>query len=338
MPIKLEPWQTHPETIKYWGAVLKSIKMREWNDDSVLPREDSPPDVKRCPRCNNAGFILQVRRYNGQEVSREYVACDQADCPGRVKHLARARQETLAASEIPIEYAKMTFALWEKLKAKAPKKGADGKLVQSIDGKRDALGAAHMFYERREHDYAFTLNEAAAFEGLPPPVDAKEKELDKGARLNSIGFFGANGVGKTSLMAATGNALLADGRTVVYVRMSRFFLALRERMGERKQQYETAGNAEDEATVMKLYAEAPILMIDEFPLEATGWQKERGGELINERYSNGRPTIFTTNALQWDDLVPAWDHLVVDRLANMAHMLRMGGLPLRTTRSVVESR
>lgn len=295
--------RANPDARAYWGDVARSTGARQ--DAFEAAR-------LTCPTCDGLGYVRAGNLPPGHPKFGHLFACPDPACPV----LARLRQERYAKlctqSQIPDGYRDLSFENWRELYRDA----------EYIDGKRDALGAALMFVAARDSGYGFTLTDAALKVRLPPP------EYDLGPRC-SIAFYGPPGVGKTSLAVSVARALLDERRPVVYLQLKNFFDALKTTFKD---------NApEDENEVLQRYQQAPVLIIDEFGVDATEWQKGRAYDLVNYRYANRLPTIITTNYTV-EELIAAWGMQIGHRLQAMCHWIEVGGLELRQRNPMVKSR
>jgi len=107
--------------------------------------------------------------------------------------------------------------------------------------------------------------------------------VDKGLLLR-----GRHGVGKTHLAVAMLREIIATrgGRG--------YFYETRELLKLVRDTFATAG--ESELDVLRPVLEADILVLDDLGAEKTSeWVQETLGLVVNTRYSERRPTIFTTN-------------------------------------------
>jgi DNA replication protein DnaC len=105
-------------------------------------------------------------------------------------------------------------------------------------------------------------------------------------------FHGAHGVGKTHLATA----ILKD---VIRTRGARaYFYETRELLKLVRDTYNSSVD-ETEMDVLRPVLEADLLVLDDVGAEKTSeWVQETLGLVVNTRYSEGRPTILTTNL--WD--------------------------------------
>ena len=80
----------------------------------------------------------------------------------------------------------------------------------------------------------------------------------------------------------------------------------------------------------------PVLVLDEFNMtKVSDWRQEVMENVIRYRYGNNLPTVLTCNATR-DELEVQWGIRTVSVLFEMAHLIPMGGEPLRDYRQVVE--
>lgn len=298
-PITASLWKQSPEARAYWQTL---------ND---APAHQSAEETPACETCGGLGYV----RYDVPQTDARFgklQRCPNAQCP-TVRAQQKARYERLTRkSQIPAMYQQLTFAAWETLAKKR----------ERMTGKWDALGAALAFVDARDRNYMFTLADAAA------RVDLTVEAGTSRAARNSVVFSGANGVGKTSLAVSIAQELLVLGVPTVYVRLAEFFDAL-------KAQFNRAEG--DEAEVLAVYQEAPVLVIDEFAAQVTDWRRERAEQLVNYRYTHQLPTIITTNIAS-ADFPDVWGLILGHRVQAMAYWIVMGGIELRPRRASKESR
>lgn len=304
-------WKQNPDARAYWKSM---------QDAWALRQAQTPPveDVEICATCGGLGYVrYEVPKTH--ELFGKLQRCPNSGCPV-VRANQQARYERIASrSQIPAMYKELTFAAWDKLSKKP----------ERMTGKWDALGAALAFVDARENEFMFTLADAAQRVGLTV-------ETGSAVRRNSIVFSGDNGVGKTSLAVSIAQELIEIGVPVVYMRLAEFFDAIKERFS-RKTEYEYGGEATDEAEVLRLYQEAPVLVIDEFSAIATPWRRERAEQLVNLRYTHQKPTIITTN-IRSADFPDVWGLILGHRVQAMSHWISMSGAELRPRKPAKDSR
>jgi primosomal protein DnaI len=104
--------------------------------------------------------------------------------------------------------------------------------------------------------------------------------------LKGLYIWGPPGVGKTHLMLAVCNRLDDYGIPNLFVRADTIFDKLRMSVGAGK----------DMELVVEKYCTVPVLAIDEFAQErANDFTLDKMFRIINYRFSNKLPTLFTSN-------------------------------------------
>lgn len=105
---------------------------------------------------------------------------------------------------------------------------------------------------------------------------------------NGLFLIGGYGTGKTHLAAAIANQLLQTGTPVICMTMIDLLARIRETFDSRREG--------TEAQVMRLYADVPLLIIDDLGSEQpTEWGCTTIFSIINARYEAYMPTIVTSN-------------------------------------------
>lgn len=287
--------------------------------DIIANAEPYHEAIPHCEACDGLGYVradLPV----GHPRFGELFPCpgeNGRECPV-VAHQRRERYDKLnMAAQIPAGYQALTFDNWREL-AQYP---------EYMEGKQDAYGAALAFIAARDDGYRFSMDDAAEM------VDLDTPEIDTGKR-NSIVYYGAPGLGKTSLAVSIARYLLDNGEAVVYVQLTQFFDALKKTFAE--------DALEDEDDVLRRYQQAPVLVIDEFHVDAgkvgkTDWRRGRAYDLINYRYANQLPTVITTNYSD-AQIETAWGEPTAHRMEAMAHWIELTGMELRRREPVRRSR
>lgn len=129
---------------------------------------------------------------------------------------------------------------------------------------------------------------ADAFTELMLPIKDGSSVKPPRKERNGIFMIGGYGVGKTHLAAAIANQLIKGGTPVICMTMIDLLARIKET-------YDKAGGT-SEAQVMRLYAEVPLLIIDDLGSEQpTEWGSTTIFSIVNARYEGYMPTIVTTN-------------------------------------------
>lgn len=270
-------------------------------------------EVPACETCGGLGFVSTGAPL-GHPLFGQTIACTNPTCGALAEQRNRRYEKLCTLAQIPEEYAELSLDIWRQLFELEP---------QFCNGKLPAYGAILAFIEARNHGFYFTLDDAAQVVGIEVP------DFDAHRRC-SIALTGDFGVGKTAL-AVCGMRELLDvyQMHVVYLLMGEFFQGLHERF-EKKSEYEFGGDASDEAELIRTYQQAPILVIDEFPLKPgkSDWWEQQVYSLVNYRYVHHMPTIITTNFTP-DELTESWGGMIGHRLHTMCHWIEVGGLDMR---------
>lgn len=113
-------------------------------------------------------------------------------------------------------------------------------------------------------------------------IEPPEKER------NGLIIVGSYGTGKTHLVTAISNQLIAGGIPVICMTMIDLLARI-------KQTFDRSDKA-TEADIMKIYEEVPLLVIDDIGSEQPSeWGSTKIFAIVNARYEAYMPTIVTTN-------------------------------------------
>lgn len=127
---------------------------------------------------------------------------------------------------------------------------------------------------------------------------------------NSIALLGQPGIGKTHLLMAVSNLLLAKGKQVMYFPYVSTLKAMQ------------ANNFENDARITESACNAEILFIDDLykPVDrkpqASEWQCSKMYDIINHRYLNNLP-ILLSSELNFGEML-AVDEAIASRLFEMS--------------------
>jgi DNA replication protein DnaC len=143
------------------------------------------------------------------------------------------------------------------------------------------------------------------------------------SRLNSTGLFitGGCGTGKTTFLCALGKELTKTGVEVWFKNTPELSSALVMLYTDFKKG--------DEKDVLRIWAEKPYLILDDFDIErVTPYIRESIYILINTRYERNLPTFITSNhSLEYIET-----HLgdrIASRICEMCEMIDLGDEDLR---------
>lgn len=129
---------------------------------------------------------------------------------------------------------------------------------------------------------------ADSFEIMLPTKDRAGRPQPPEKERNGLFLVGGYGTGKTHLAAAIANQLMAGGTPVICMTMIDLLARIRET-------YDKGGSG-TEAQIMRLYADVPLLIIDDLGSEQpTEWGSTMIYSIINARYEAYMPTIVTSN-------------------------------------------
>lgn len=132
---------------------------------------------------------------------------------------------------------------------------------------------------------------------------------------HGIYLYGNPGTGKTHITACMANELLTQGRAVLFTSMGEISKAIRGTFDKK--------GGETEQSFMKRLNSVDFLFIDDFGTERLVkgnedmWLQEKVFDIVNTRYNNNKPIIFTSNY-------------------SLAQMARERGLSLKTVDRIQE--
>lgn len=140
-------------------------------------------------------------------------------------------------------------------------------------------------------------------------------------------FTGANGIGKTHLVCAIGNALIErygiSGPPVMLI-------TFEDALSQLKRTYQTGYEGMDESWYLERWSSIPVLIFDEVGQEGRGepseFTRRIGFGIIDSRYRAGfnRPIVMTTNK-DSTELCEWITQSAVDRLFEMGEFIEMKG-------------
>lgn len=148
-----------------------------------------------------------------------------------------------------------------------------------------------------------------------------------------IYLYGEKGRGKTHLAACMANQLITQLHSVLFTNFSEISQAIRNTFGNRRIEV-GVGKTEQELT--KKLSEVEFLFIDDFGTEKVAkgnedlWLQGKVYDIINSRYINNKPTIFTSN-YSLRELVETRGvaDKTVDRIMEMTEIIKLEGVSYR---------
>lgn len=109
-----------------------------------------------------------------------------------------------------------------------------------------------------------------------------------------VALVGGVGCGKTHLVAACANQLLARGRHPLYVVVPDWLDYLRDAFGDDDE----GGERADLSERMRQACEADVLLLDDLGAESSSvWTRERIYMVLDARYRSHAPTVIATNVM-----------------------------------------
>lgn len=286
-----------PSLRAYWENIYGPRPKMDFSAP-VPPYKPEPPS---CSHCGDLGVFKYDVPLEDPRFGKLF------DCERCETGQERTRQRWLRKyqnSEFPRQFRRFTFESWNTLVSD-----------EAMDGKRPAYLAAVQFVERSDH----MVDLYEIFEQLEMPWDESRDLRPK----NSLVFHGPMGNGKTGLMSAIVNELLARDEACLYSRIQEF-------IADVQATYDAESPRSTEAVMMK-YKRAPVLFLDEVNIHNVSRDRlDKIEELIRYRYNNDLPTLMTMNIDQ-QEFADMWDGRSADAAIAMAHWVYVGGAKLRRT-------
>ena len=154
--------------------------------------------------------------------------------------------------------------------------------------------------------------------------EVAKQVLDKGI---GIYMYGTKGTGKTHLTACIANELMSKYYSVLYTNFTEISKTIRGSFGSRN---------ESESAFMNKLANIDFLFIDDFGTELVTkdgedlWLQEKIFEVINKRYNNNKPIIFTSNYSLVEMIKDrGLAEKTVDRISEMCEIMKLEGKSYR---------
>lgn len=154
--------------------------------------------------------------------------------------------------------------------------------------------------------------------------EVAHKVLDKGI---GIYLFGTKGTGKSRLTACMANELMNNYYTVLYTNFSEISKYIRGTFNK---------SSETEYNFIERLTNIDFLFIDDFGTELVTkndqdlWLQEKVFEVVNKRYNNNKPIIFTSN-YSLRELIEERGvaDKTVDRINEICEVMKLEGISYR---------
>lgn len=154
--------------------------------------------------------------------------------------------------------------------------------------------------------------------------DVSYKVLEKGI---GIYLFGTKGTGKSRLTACMANELMNNYYTVLYTNFSEISKYIRSTFNR---------TSETEYDFLERLSNIDFLFIDDFGTELVSkneqdlWLQEKVFEVVNKRYNNNKPIIFTSN-YSLRELIEKRGvaDKTIDRINEMCEVMKLEGISYR---------
>lgn len=187
---------------------------------------------------------------------------------------------------------------------------------------------------RREHSGLAALQLLQTFENfslewysnpqhyavIKQAAEAFALQVCLGQRGESLLFYGEVGTGKTHLCSAIANKVLAEGRSVIYMKSGRLFNWLRNQMFAEQEKNEDP---------IETLCQVDLLIIDDLGSEVrTDFVEEQLYNLIDERIIRQKPWVISTND-SIEELCRRYDERITDRIIGEANRYRFAEKSIR---------
>lgn len=273
-------------------------------DPEALYNQPIPQPVYACAICEDLGVVAANGLQPGEPGFGRLFPCPNPHCVKGNETRNRAAEAKYKNAGIPPHYQGLTFDSWDAL----PESDKVGKLP--------AAAAAYLFATKPDHK--FTRSECYEIYNIADP----SAHLPDRAK-NCVMLFGAVGMGKTGLMASAANLILANGGSIVYIRVVDLIEAIQSRYGATE--YPTS------ESIVRDFKTFPLLFLDEFQVVNDRPDRlEKIESIIEARRAAYLPTFMTGN-LNQDEFRAAWGDRAADRVISSAHWIPVGGEKLRQT-------
>lgn len=299
-------------------AILSALEKMAASIEIVEDNKPLPlvgPDFGLCPVCGGLGVYRLDVRWDDERFGKQY-PCDNPDCEKAAENRARLAEALLTRSGVPGDYARLTF--------------------ESFDALPDYLRAGKQMA-------ADVLKAMVSAAGDNYNVNIAEYAGGDDDWRNWVTLYGPLGLGKTGLVCALVNALIAIGRAPVYYRMQSLFEEIQSRYDAHREsgpaQYlEMHGIPDTPTGVLNHIRDVDFLILDEMniPGEVSNDKLRIIEEVIRYRMGHHKATVITCN-LNTTGFKEHWGARVADPVFAMAHWIELTGQRLRASARPVKS-
>ena len=165
------------------------------------------------------------------------------------------------------------------------------------------------FKQKTFDNFSVTEETQHMYEACKEYAETFDKENGTGLLIGS-----QPGAGKTHLMAAITNKLLEEMHSIVFLVVPDILQELRNTYGN---------NKDTEGRLLYGLADCDLLILDDIGAEkTTDWTTEKLYTIINNRYMNNKPVIFTTNC-ELKELTERLGDRTTSRILEMCDVLEV---------------
>jgi DNA replication protein DnaC len=165
---------------------------------------------------------------------------------------------------------------------------------------------------------------------FPPIIQKSLKEIPfpkdlENTKIEGAYIRGENGTGKTTKAAFMMIANIRDEDDLE----NNLFISASELLFEFKNSYSKNSDV-SEKEILDKYSKAKLLVIDDFGIEKiTDWSYQMLYILINRRYENMLPTIYTSNLTLEELGEKLGDHRIPSRIQGSCKLMKIEGTDFR---------